>query len=472
MDGAARAPPPQEAVHHTKDGRDLLRIFKELKQSVANDWGGAKPPVVEEDKDSLERKEKMQDLEQQLTTSSQQKTMGKKHDGDDGRITPGFEVQSKKRDDPRKKKVVKRVAWADEVGRALVESKSIYAEDEVTILGFGKSSKGVQRTGVNAPSQRGRVRSASLGSKGGIYSKPKGERINSLSPPIGSYKEALLRKPSPPPLLCNSQHNLNNARLFPRRLLSGSLVGRCFRCLASNNRIAECRDPVRCLSCRKLGHQASTCKSKVLRASNKMNKAYCQQGRTQPAKVYVLYTEEYSRRRELRHNAVLAGMIQPADLGPNSTRTITSTLARCNARSHRVTFHAWIRLINLPFECWTVARVVALVSGFGRFEKADATTKARAVDEANQDPPAPPHIDPNNGYDQSRDRGNSPWEDGENGSVEDTLGEDTGEIDEVRSVRIRAPRRSAEQRVVRRERAGAAYGRRSEGSTGSGGATL
>ncbi|OAY85729.1 Sorting nexin 2B [Ananas comosus] len=74
-DGAAQPPshaPPQEAVHPAKGGRDLLRIFKELKQSVANDWGGAKPPVAEEDRDFLERKEKMQDLEQQLTTSSQQ----------------------------------------------------------------------------------------------------------------------------------------------------------------------------------------------------------------------------------------------------------------------------------------------------------------------------------------------------------------------------------------------------------------
>lgn len=189
MDGAAQALPPQEAVHHTKDGRDLLRIFKELKQSVTNNWGGAKPPVVEEDKDSLERKKKMQDLEQQLTTSSQQKTMGKKHDRDDGRITPRFEVQSKKRDDPRKKNVVKHVAWADEVGRALVESKSIYAEDAVTILGFGKSLKDVQRIGVNAPSQQGRVRSTSLGSKGGFIANQREGVLNPSAHPLGPIRK-------------------------------------------------------------------------------------------------------------------------------------------------------------------------------------------------------------------------------------------------------------------------------------------
>ncbi|KAJ0979284.1 hypothetical protein J5N97_014758 [Dioscorea zingiberensis] len=84
IDGAVRLPKqlfgeagggyvaPQEVVQPAKGGRDLLRIFKELKQSVANDWGGAKPQVVEEDKEFLERKEKVQNLEQQLSTASQQ----------------------------------------------------------------------------------------------------------------------------------------------------------------------------------------------------------------------------------------------------------------------------------------------------------------------------------------------------------------------------------------------------------------
>ncbi|KAI3470928.1 hypothetical protein Pfo_027591 [Paulownia fortunei] len=61
-----------EVTQPAKGGRDLLRIFKELKQSVANDWGGAKPPIVEDDKEFLERKEKLQDFEQQLINVSQQ----------------------------------------------------------------------------------------------------------------------------------------------------------------------------------------------------------------------------------------------------------------------------------------------------------------------------------------------------------------------------------------------------------------
>ncbi|XP_073122636.1 sorting nexin 2B-like [Henckelia pumila] len=85
LDGAVRLPKQllggetglggqdvSEVSQPAKGGRDLLRIFKELKQSVANDWGGAKPAVVEEDKDFLERKEKLQGFEQQLSSVSQQ----------------------------------------------------------------------------------------------------------------------------------------------------------------------------------------------------------------------------------------------------------------------------------------------------------------------------------------------------------------------------------------------------------------
>jgi hypothetical protein len=82
LDGAARLPrqllgedavaPPQDVVQPAKGGRDLLRIFKELKQSVVTDWGGVKPPLVEEDKEFLEKKQKVQDWEQQLSSASQQ----------------------------------------------------------------------------------------------------------------------------------------------------------------------------------------------------------------------------------------------------------------------------------------------------------------------------------------------------------------------------------------------------------------
>ncbi|ONK77125.1 uncharacterized protein A4U43_C02F3350 [Asparagus officinalis] len=49
-----------------------LAAHPELKQSMTNDWGGGRPPAVEEDKEFLERKERVQELEQQLSSASQQ----------------------------------------------------------------------------------------------------------------------------------------------------------------------------------------------------------------------------------------------------------------------------------------------------------------------------------------------------------------------------------------------------------------
>lgn len=43
---------------------------------------------------------------------------------------------------------------------------------------------------------------------------------------------------------------------------------------------------------------------------------------------------------------------------------------------HRLPFKAWINLINLPFECWSIPRVAAIVGGFGRFLRADENSKS------------------------------------------------------------------------------------------------
>ncbi|XP_057817323.1 sorting nexin 2A isoform X2 [Cryptomeria japonica] len=83
LDGAAKLPKqlfgaegsavitPDDVTQPAKGGRDLLRMFKELKQYVTNDWRGAKPLVIEEDKDFLEKKEKLHELEYQLSQASQ-----------------------------------------------------------------------------------------------------------------------------------------------------------------------------------------------------------------------------------------------------------------------------------------------------------------------------------------------------------------------------------------------------------------
>ncbi len=160
-----------------------------------------------------------------------------------------------------------------------------------------------------------------------------------------------------------------------------------------------------------------------------MNRALDQRrGRVPSSKAFVPYTEEYLRRLELRRNAMLVDVVQPRDLGLAPQQTIANALARrfggyahdffvsryrerdfaillpgwvsaevlirrqivtldniwlrCygwgpywNARPHRVPYTAWIQLRNLPFECWTAARVASMVGGFGRFIGADDATK-------------------------------------------------------------------------------------------------
>ncbi|CAH9069713.1 unnamed protein product [Cuscuta europaea] len=70
--GGAGALDLNEMVQPAKGGMDLLRMFKELRQSVTNDWGGVKPSVMEEDKEFLEKKDMLQGFEQQLTNVSQE----------------------------------------------------------------------------------------------------------------------------------------------------------------------------------------------------------------------------------------------------------------------------------------------------------------------------------------------------------------------------------------------------------------
>ncbi|KAI3735022.1 hypothetical protein L6452_14508 [Arctium lappa] len=80
LDGAVKLPKqlfgesvidPSEVVHPAR-GKDLLRIFKELRQSVTYGWGGTKAPLVEEDKEFMEKRMKLQDFELQLSNVSQQ----------------------------------------------------------------------------------------------------------------------------------------------------------------------------------------------------------------------------------------------------------------------------------------------------------------------------------------------------------------------------------------------------------------
>uniref|UniRef100_A0A6V7QYA4 CCHC-type domain-containing protein n=1 Tax=Ananas comosus var. bracteatus TaxID=296719 RepID=A0A6V7QYA4_ANACO len=243
-----------------------------------------------------------------------------------------------------------------------------------------------------------------------------------------TYKEALIKDyKSPHPVLPSFKFYSNHR---PKQLPSRYLVNRCFRCLAKDHKASACRDPVRCIKCLSYGHRAQHCKAnRGIKMNVNMNRPYHRRGREPVTKVFVPYTEEYLRRRNLRRNAVLADVLRPANLGLDPVSTIKQALARrfggynddfavarhrerdfaiflpewvpaemlirrevltldtfwirCytwgqyrDARPHRSRYQAWIRLLNLPFEIWTVPRVASIVSGFGRFVKADRGTLA------------------------------------------------------------------------------------------------
>nr|CAD1843445.1 unnamed protein product [Ananas comosus var. bracteatus] len=73
-------------------------------------------------------------------------------------------------------------------------------------------------------------------------------------------------------------------------------------------------------------------------------------------------------------------------LSSESTQGMCSCLSEfrinnpyCGARRPPLTYKAWIRLVSLPYECWSSRTVAALVSGFGRFIRLDDSS-ARMVD--------------------------------------------------------------------------------------------
>ncbi len=247
-------------------------------------------------------------------------------------------------------------------------------------------------------------------------------------PACGSFKEVALRKKEAPvqDFPRSSKYRAPTAWWGSTRSSTGGR--KCARCLASDHRAASCRDPFRCRACFGTGHRASHCKKATMQGGQLLNRDRVRRGRPASVKAFVPFTEEFRRRTELRRNAMLVDVVQPADLGLAPQLTLANALARrfggyahdffvtryrerdfavvlpgwvsadvlvrrqittldniwirCfpwgpywNARAHRVRFTAWIQLRNVPFECWTVARVASMVSGFGRFISADEVSR-------------------------------------------------------------------------------------------------
>nr|CAD1822737.1 unnamed protein product [Ananas comosus var. bracteatus] len=225
-----------------------------------------------------------------------------------------------------------------------------------------------------------------------------------------SYKEVLLRY-APQPEPSKLPHHSPHFRL-------PNLVGRCFRCLAKDHKIKDCRDPLLCKLCFRFGHPARFCHYRSADGRGKLQRAL--HFRPPSMKVFIPLTEGFHSRQELCRNAVLANVIGPANLGHCHQETIANDFAnkfgglfndflvarhcerefviflpqwvrpedllrreavrlrhcqlRCyewnpytNASRSQLTFKAWVELVKLPFECWSEARVAAIVNGFGRY---------------------------------------------------------------------------------------------------------
>lgn len=186
---------------------------------------------------------------------------------------------------------MKRLAWADEVGRNLIEVNRYHNEEEVTLAASSKGFDRDHKDGVNEGQQSGKLRILPRDAKRGGRYRAEGGDINSCFLASGSYKEVWLRKPRLQPPASTHQHNLKPYSLRSKDPSSHSKVKRCW-CIASDHRVAVCRDPVKWFRCLKIGHRALSCKEKVDRINVEMNRVYCQRGRMPHSKVYVPYTEE------------------------------------------------------------------------------------------------------------------------------------------------------------------------------------
>nr|CAD1822827.1 unnamed protein product [Ananas comosus var. bracteatus] len=265
----------------------------------------------------------------------------------------------------KRKKPLKQVAWADEVGGELLKIFRCHDVAEATITDSSKgvhrdhvhqqkgspqiapggstigchdvaeatiadSSKGVHRDQnflLNEYQQKGSPRIVPGWSTNGGGCRVEGGSIYCSLTDSRSYKEALVWGAHAQPA-DSSQRQLHSSLPPTSRAPSyARLVKRCFRCLARDHVVEACRDPVRCLRCRRTGHRAKFCSTKLNRTATNMNRALHHRGRPPLAKVYVPYTKEYLRRVELRRNALLADVIPPANLGQDPIITIKSALA-------------------------------------------------------------------------------------------------------------------------------------------------
>lgn len=86
-----------------------------------------------------------------------------------------------------------------------------------------------------------------------------------------------------------------------------------------------------------------------------------------------------ARYRERDFVIFLPQWVRPAVLFSKEVVRLCHCQLRCynwnpysNTRRSQLTYKIWVKLVNLPFECWSEARVVALVNGFRRYLREDS----------------------------------------------------------------------------------------------------
>lgn len=138
--------------------------------------------------------------------------------------------------------------------------------------------------------------------------------------PEASYKEAFLQHVQQPESVkpLKLAHHTSHFHI-------PNLMGRCFRCLAKDHKIRECREPRRCTLCFRFGHPARYCRKCGAVGREKMQHAL--HFRPPLIKVFIPLTEGFHSRQNLCRNIVLANIIGPANLGHYHQETIANDFA-------------------------------------------------------------------------------------------------------------------------------------------------
>nr|CAD1822072.1 unnamed protein product [Ananas comosus var. bracteatus] len=280
----------------------------------------------------------------------------------------------------------KRVGWADQAGCALTQT-----------INF--------QPGEATPITRPRDTSLSHGKRRSDRDceKPKPTLATGLK---RTYKEALL---TPKPKSTELPRRSVNYNTFPTLPGSISFRRRCYRCLGTNHRASNCRAPFRCWRCYKTGHFARTCMERL-----PMSVYRAMRARPSYLSAFVPLTDDFHTRQNRCRNAILVDVLRPRNLGHFPQESIANKLAsrfrgfptdfhvaryserdfiiflpewvpcdqllrreflalddlrlQCfpwrpwsGARRAQLTYNVWIRLVSLPYECWSSRTVAALV---------------------------------------------------------------------------------------------------------------